>query len=325
MEISHRRIWTGEISMHVAEAGQGPLVILCHGFPELWYSWRYQIRALAAAGYHVVAPDLRGHGETDRPDDLASYSILHNVGDMVGLLDALGENRAAAIVGHDMGCHTAWAAALIRSDRFPAVAALSVPWQPRASVPPLSRVAELGLERLYIVHFQRPGVAEAELEADPERTLRRLFYSFSGSVPAGYAPDLMVPESGLWLDGMLDPPQPLSWMDATDLAVFVSAYARTGFAGGLAGYRNFDRNWELTAPWQGATIEVPALFLTGALDPTTSRPAVRDMIAGMAKAIPLVSPPIYLEGAGHWVQQERPDEVTAALHSFLEAIGAGRG
>src|ERR1700730_9481702 len=181
--ISHRFIQTNGIKMHVAEQGSGPLVLLCHGFPESWYSWRHQLNALAAAGYHAVAPDQRGYGQTDRPDGADKYTILHLVGDLVGLLDALGE-ATAVVAGHDWGAPVAWNAALMRPDRFRAVAGMSVPYAPRGPVSILEIMRQFAGEKFYMVYFQQPGVAEAELERDVRSSLVKILYAASGDAPA---------------------------------------------------------------------------------------------------------------------------------------------
>ena len=179
MEITHRVVETNGLRMHVAEAGRGPLVILCHGFPESWYSWRHQLVALAQAGYHAVAPDQRGYGQTTAPEPIEQYTLLHLVGDIVGLLDALGE-PTAVIAGHDWGAPVAWHTALLRPDRFRAVIGLSVPFRPRGSVRPTSVMARTSEAIFYQLYYQEPGVAEADLERDPSATIRRLLYWGSG-------------------------------------------------------------------------------------------------------------------------------------------------
>jgi pimeloyl-ACP methyl ester carboxylesterase len=186
-EPRQRLVETNGIRMHVAEAGRGPLVVMCHGFPESWYSWRHQLAALAEAGYHAVAPDMRGYGQTEAPAAIEAYTLLHLVGDMVGLLDAL-DASSAIIVGHDWGATVAWHAAMLRPDRFRAVVGLSVPFRPHAKTRPTSSMPRTQDARFYQLYFQEPGVAEAELQRDPRRTMRAMLYAASGDAPRDDAP-----------------------------------------------------------------------------------------------------------------------------------------
>ena len=256
-EIAHRTVEANGIRIHIAEAGGGPLVILCHGFPESWYSWRHQLRALAEAGYHAVAPDMRGYGQTDKPDAIDQYTLLHLVGDMVGLLDALGADKAA-IAGHDWGAPVAWHAALFRPDRFRGVIGLSVPYRPRGPVRPSSVMPQTDDAQFYQLYFQQPGVAEAELERDAKTSIRTLLYSASGDAPrrsSGGAFDQpvgMVPRKEGFLTRLIDPAALPSWVSDADVDFYAGEFARTGFRGGLNWYRNIDRSWELLAPFAGA-------------------------------------------------------------------------
>ena len=182
-EITHRTVETNGVGIHLAEAGQGPLVLMCHGFPESWYSWRHQLKALADAGFRAVAPDMRGYGETDRPEEIEKYTLFHLVGDMVGVVSALGENKAV-IVGHDWGAPVAWHAALFRPDIFRGVAGLKgVPFRPRAPAKPTSVMPQTEEAQFYQLYFQAPGVAEAEFERDPRATIRRMLASVSFAAP----------------------------------------------------------------------------------------------------------------------------------------------
>jgi pimeloyl-ACP methyl ester carboxylesterase len=256
-EIRHRDLICNGVRLHVAEQGEGPLVLLCHGWPELWFSWRRQLPALAAVGCHAVAPDMRGFGRSDAPADTGAYNIMQLVGDMVALVAALGEKQAV-IVGHDWGAPVAWHAALFRPDLFRAVAALSVPYRARGPAPPVASLRAAGMHRFYWVYFQEPGVAEAEFERDVAETMRRILATPGPAVPPR-SPDqvLVLPEQGGFLD-MMRPAETLpAWLGEDDLAVMVGEYHRTGFRGGLNYYRNLDRNWELTAPWQDAVVTAP--------------------------------------------------------------------
>ena len=313
-QITHRTLDTNGIRMHVAEQGAGPLVLLCHGFPESWYSWRHQLPALAAAGYHAVAPDMRGYGGTDQPEAIDQYTQLHHVGDMVGLLDALGVDTAV-IVGHDWGAPVAWNAALLRPDRFHAVAGLSVPYTPRGGTRPTVALARAyGDTFMYMLYFQTPGVAEAELGRDVRSTVRRVLYSISGD-GSGMP---VLPKRSTFLESMPDPETLPAWLGEGDIDFYAGEFARTGFRGGLNWYRNLDRTWELMAAWRGARITVPALFVAGDRDPVILRN--RAAMDGLAETVPGLRERVLLPGAGHWTQQERAAEVNDALITFLAGL-----
>ena len=319
-QIQHRTIATNGINMHIAEAGAGPLVVLCHGFPESWYSWRHQLGALADAGYHVVAPDQRGYGQTDAPDDNHAYTQFHLVGDVVGLVAALGE-RQAVIVGHDWGAPVAWNAALWRPDVFRAVAALSVPFSHRAPIAPTAGMkAVFGDNFFYILYFQQPGVAEHELQHDVRRTLRRLMFGASDNAPERGLVDGIAnppPKTAYFLDQLADPTVLPSWLTEADLDYFTAEFQRRGFRGGLNWYRNIDRSWVLSAPFQGKKIEQPALFISGDRDLIRMNPGYE---AQMRDAVPNLRDVVLLPGIGHWTQQEAPDAVNRELIAFLRSL-----
>jgi epoxide hydrolase A/B len=324
-EIAHRAVEVNGIRIHFAEAGSGQLVLLCHGFPESWYSWRHQLKALAEAGYHAVAPDMRGYGQTDKPDEIEKYTLLHMVGDMVGLLDALGADKAA-IAGHDWGAPVAWNAALMRPDRFRGVIGLSVPHRPRGPVRPTSVMPQTDDAEFYQLYFQRPGVAEAELDRDPRRTVLSMFYGASGDAPSrstgeAYRPtDGMVPRNGGFISLLADPKTLPSWLTDADIDFYAGEFARAGLRGGLNWYRNIDRNWELLAPFAGAKVTVPALYVAGDRDLVVAFRGVDQLIATLPKWIPNLRKTIMLPGCGHWTQQERAPEVNAAMLDFLRRL-----
>jgi len=325
--VTHRTIEANGVRIHVAEAGEGPLVLLCHGWPESWYSWRHQLRALADAGFRAVAPDMRGYGQTDRPQAIESYTLLHLVGDMVALVPALGADNAV-IVGHDWGAPVAWHAALLRPDVFRAVAGLSVPFRPRGSVRPTSVMPQTETSVFYQLYFQAPGAAEAELERDPRATIRRLLYSASGDAPrrnpvdaTGDAAPGMVPRTGGFLTRTVDPQSLPPWLTEADIDFYAGEFARTGFAGGLNWYRNIDRNWELLAPFAGLKVAVPALYVAGDRDLVVGFAGAAQLIANLKTFVPDLRDTIMLPGCGHWTQQERPAEVNAALIRFLHGLG----
>ncbi len=318
MEIKHSTVSANGIRMHVAEAGEGPLVLLCHGFPESWYSWRHQLQALAAAGYRAVAPDMRGYGGTDRPADPAQYTLLHLVGDMVGLLDALG-GRQAVIVGHDWGAPVAWHAALLRPDRFRGVVGLSVPFRPRGSGRPTSGMPQTAVEWFYQLYFQQPGIAEAELQRDVRATIRGVLFGASGD-SAGAGDFTMVPRSGGFLDRLPDPGHAPSWLTESDIEFYVSEFERTGFTGGLNWYRNIDRSWELLGAFAGAQVTVPALYVVGDRDLVYTFKGMERLLANLATLVPGLRETVVLPGCGHWTQQERPEEVSDRLIGFLQDL-----
>jgi pimeloyl-ACP methyl ester carboxylesterase len=322
--IRHRTVEANGIRIHLAEQGRGPLVLLCHGFPESWYSWRHQLAALARAGFHAIAPDMRGYGASERPQQIDRYSLLHLVGDMVGVLDALGEKQAV-IAGHDWGAPVAWHCALLRPDRFRAVVALSVPYRPRGSSVPTTVMAQTDHSFFYQLYFQAPGVAEAELEADTRLSIRKILYSGSGDVPR-HAPGVahagvgMVPRTGGFLTHMPDPPVLPPWLSEEDVDFYTEQFLASGFRGGLNWYRNIDRNWDLMAAFAGASVTVPALYMAGELDLVVAFPRMKEAIADLARFIPQLRGTIMLPGCGHWTQQERPTEVNAAMIEFLRGL-----
>lgn len=324
-QVQQRIVETNGIRMHIAEQGAGPLVVLCHGFPESWYAWRHQLLALAEAGFHAVAPDMRGYGRTDSPNEIDQYTLLHLVGDMVGLLDAL-DAESAVIAGHDWGAPVAWHAALLRPDRFRAVIGLSVPFRPRGPVRPTTVMPQTDDAVFYQLYFQKPGVAEAEFERDVRSTFRRLLYSASGDAPRGDAtmgnPDAvgMVPRRGGFLSRGVEPSSLPAWLTEADIEFFAGEFTRTGFRGGLNWYRNVDRNWELLAPFAGARVTVPALYVAGDRDLVVAFRGMDQLIPNLSKFVPHLRKTVMLPGCGHWTQQERAKEVNAAMVDFLRDL-----
>jgi pimeloyl-ACP methyl ester carboxylesterase len=326
VEVTHRFVETNGIRMHVAEAGQGPLVVLCHGFPESWYSWRHQLVALAGAGYHAVAPDQRGYGQSDAPPAVEQYTLLHLVGDVVGLVGALGETTAV-IAGHDWGAPVAWHAALLRPDIFRAVVGLSVPFIPRRPGRPTSVMPQTPEAIFYQLYFQEPGVAEADLERDPKATIRRLLYWASGEArePAAHRVDAgdvgMVPRAVGLVNSRPEPPSLPAWLGEAEIDFYAGEFARAGFRGGLNWYRNIDRNWELLAPWAGAPVTVPALYVAGERDLVLAFRGMEQLLPALPTLVPNLRRTLVLPGCGHWTQQERPAEVNAAMLDFLKSLG----
>lgn len=320
MVAGHREVETNGIRMHITEQGEGPLVIMCHGFPELGYSWRHQLPALAEAGFHAVAPDQRGYGQTDCPEAIEAYNILQLVGDIVGLVHALGEEKAV-IVGHDWGAPVAYNCALLRPDIFHALILLSVPYSPRSwgSTRPTEAMKNMaGDNQFYIVYFQKPGRVEKELEADVRETMVKTLYSLSGDPPPEKRWNFLFGKDQKFVDTVYMPDTLPEWLTEKDIDVFTEGFKRTGFRGGVNWYRNIDRNWELTPFLSEAKIHQPSLFIAGELDGVIVMS--RAAFDNLESAVPNLKQKILVPGAGHWVQQERPQEVNDALIDFLKAV-----
>jgi pimeloyl-ACP methyl ester carboxylesterase len=306
------------VQLRVIEAGDrgAPVVILAHGFPELAYSWRHQIPALAEAGYQVLAPDQRGYGGSSRPDAIGAYDIHELTADLVGLLDDVGAERAVR-VGHDWGAIVVWNAPLLHPDRVAAVAALSVPALPRARRPPTQAFRKrFGENFFYMLYFQEPGVADAELDGDPARTMSRIMGGPRASGDHGAAMRMVAVGSEGFIDRLPEPERLPDWISQDELDHYISEFSRTGFTGGLNWYRNLDRNWESTPELADAKIAVPCLFIAGTADPVlafTRADRASEVISGPYRQV-------MIDGAGHWLQQERPDEVNAALLEFLNGL-----
>ena len=314
-------IETNGIRLRAACMGEGPLVLLCHGWPESWYSWRHQIPALAAAGFRVVAPDMRGFGGSDAPAAREDYTLLHHAGDMVGLVEALGEKHAA-IVGHDWGAPVAWTSALLRPDIFHAVAGLSVPYQPPDIISVTEKMRRAGVHGYYMLWFGPEGVAEKHLAEDVRKSLRMFYWSLGGEANAVRPYVAVVPDGGGLRDTCIDcgedglPP----WLSRSDLDYYESEFARAGFRGGLNWYRCTDRNQKLLMPWRGRPIEVPAMYIGGSLDPVIAARGARLAVEALPRTLPKLFRSTLLEGCGHWTQQEQPDAVNRHLLDFLGSL-----
>ncbi len=317
-ELQHKFITTNGIKMHYVEQGSGPLVVLCHGWPESWYSYRHQIPALAAAGFRVIAPDQRGYGQTDKPEPIESYNILNLTGDIVGLVNGIGAD-SAVIVGHDWGAPVAWNSAILRPDIFRAIALLSVPYFPRGSVRPTDAMKALaGDQNFYQLYFQEPGKVEKELDADPRRTMAMMLYSASGDPPPSERWNFRFPKTMKFIETGVVPKKLPSWLTEADLDFFANEFKQSGFRGGINWYRNFDRNWELTPFLDGAKLRQPAVFAAGEHDVVGKMyPGVYEMAGAFT---PNLKKKVIIAGAGHWVQQERAKEVNEILIEFLKGL-----
>ena len=313
-----RKIKVNGIDMHVQVMGSGPAVLLCHGFPELHRSWRHQVKTLAAQGFRVIAPDLRGYGQTDSPKPVSAYTIVELVKDLTDLLDALGESTCV-VVGHDFGAVLAWNACLLEPSRFRAIAALSVPYSQRGPEPPMATLKKLIGDRFfYIDYFQQPGVADSELDNDIARSLRAQYFSFSFEGERRRRALAPAFRNAKYFDTLVDPGTVPSWISETEFSLYVADYKRNGFAGPLNWYRNLDKNWELMARFEGAKVLQPALFIVGEQDPV--RAQTRRNFERLSETVPSLKQSIVLDNCGHWTQQEKPEEVSRLLTEFLKNI-----
>jgi pimeloyl-ACP methyl ester carboxylesterase len=314
-ERNFRTIDTNGICLRVVVEGRGPLLILLHGFPQCWYLWRHQIDPLVNAGYRVAVPDQRGYGGSDTPEAIDAYNIIELAKDVVGIADALGE-RQFTLVTHDWGALLGWYVALLHPRRVKAVAGMSVP-HVHAPIGAFTKQENFGDRFQYTVYFQQPGVAEAEFEADLAKSLRTIYYAVSGDAPVGLFLSQR-PASAKMLDGMIDPDPLPAWLTQEDLDYYVAQYRRSGFRGPINWYRNIDRDMELTRHLEGATITQPSFFIAGTKDP------IRIMLAAAIQALDAnltdLRGKVFVEGAGHWVQMERPAEVNTALLGFLTQV-----
>ena len=313
--ITERRIATNGIELNIAEAGEGPLVLLLHGFPESWYSWRHQFKPLADAGYHVVAPDMRGYGKSDKPSEIEAYNQVEVVNDIIGLVPALGYEKAV-VIGHDWGAPTAWATALNHPDTVRAVGALSVPFLPRSPVPPMAMMREVYKGQFfYQLYFFEPGVAEAEFEADIRMALKKFLVMAGGETDLAALPPKA--EDDDMFSSLPEPETLPAWLSEADLDFYTGEFERSGMRGPLNYYRNHDLTWELTkdAP---TSISQPAFFVAGAND------GVIMMAEELLKMMPHFVTDLRINAMipkiGHWTQQEAPEAVNQHILAFMKEI-----
>jgi len=302
--------------------GAGPLVLMVHGFPESWYSWRHQLEAIAQAGFTAAAIDVRGYGGSDKPHAIEAYDMECMVGDVAGLIGALSPVAPAVIVGHDWGAPIVWNTALIHPGKVRAVAGLSVPYLgvPRRSFREVYEEIYVSRGKFFYQHyFQAEGVAEAELEADVRGALRRIYYALSGDAPAGTWTAGKAQGDSL-LKGLPDPDPFPPWLTPADLDTFTGEFERSGFRGPLNRYRNHDRDFEYLQRFKGRKIEQPALFITGEGDLVLSMLRRSDLVAMMKAEMLDLRGADVLPGCGHWTQQERPAEVNERLLNWLKGL-----
>ncbi|KAH0767959.1 hypothetical protein KY285_003830 [Solanum tuberosum] len=317
-KVEHKTMRVNGINMHIAEMGQGPVVLFLHGFPELWYSWRHQMPFMAAHGYRVVAPDLRGFGDTTGAPkgDFTKFTTLHVVGDLVELLNIIAPDQKVFLVGHDWGAMIAWDMCLYRPDKIKALVNMSVPFFPRNPIiRPIVALHAIYGDEYYIIRFQEPGEIEEEFAQIGTKTVLEKMLTIRDPEP------LKLPKGKPFDDSpVILPP----WLTETDVDYYATKYEHTGFTGGLNYYRALDLNWELTAPWTGAKIEVPVKFIVGDLDLTYNSAGVKDYInkGGLKKNVPLLEDVVILKGVAHFLQQEKPDEVNEHIHVFFQSFSS---
>jgi len=312
-------IETNGITVRAATMGSGPLVVLVHGWPELWYSWRHQIEPLVDAGYRVIVPDVRGYGGSDKPAEIEAYAMDVLMDDIIGIIDACGEEKAI-LAGHDWGAPIVWNLAALRSSRVAAVAGLSVPYRRRASVPLIELWRKIYKGRFfYQLYFQEEGVAEAELERDVRLSLRKLYFSISGDAPSL---DSWVdrPETATLLEAFVDPPSFPKWLTEKDLDYFVENFSASGFRGPINRYRNSERDFDRLPLMGVSTVTQPSCFIAGSKDVVRSFVPGNDGYANVDELCDDMRLSRIIEGAGHWVQQESPAEVNALLLEFLNTL-----
>lgn len=322
MAFDVQMIETAHVRLRVALAGTGPLVVLVHGFPEGWYSWRHQIAALASAGYWVAAPDVRGYGGSDKPVAIEAYTIRDMCADIDGLIAALGAEQAV-VIGHDWGAAITYGTALFYPERVRALAGLSVPHLGRGPMPLVELLRKVYQDRFfYQLYFQEPGVAEAELDADPWTSLRKIYYRASGEGQRANA-KVENPSGPGWLDRLVNPDALPTWLTDTDLDYCAEQFRHSGFRGPLNRYRNSERDFAQLAEVEGKRITQPAAFLSGSLDANLRLLPGVDVIELMRGQFDELRTVKLFEDAGHWLQQERPAEVNAALLAFLQELPGG--
>ncbi len=317
-----RTLPLADTPIRVAMEGSGPLVVMVHGFPESWYSWRHQITPIAQAGFTACAIDVRGYGGSGKPDDIAAYDMEHMVADVAAVIEHLTPGEKAVLIGHDWGAPIVWNSALIRPDRVRAVAGLSVPYTgvPKASFMDLvDKVFTSQGKFFYQAWFQNVGPAEAELEASPTDSIRKFYYAIRGDAPDGTWPNDKVHGQGL-LEGLVDPDPFPAWLTDVDIAYYAAEFARSGFRGPLNRYRNHQRDFEYLSQFAGRKIQQPSLFIGGERDLVLAMLGRGDLLAIMGQEMTDLRGADVLPGCGHWTQQERPTEVTTRLLAWLKGL-----
>jgi len=318
-DISLRFIHSNGLRMRIADHGEGPLILMLHGWPESWYSWRHQLKAISDAGYHVVAPDMRGYGKTDKPANVDDYDMKHLAADIAGIVDAM-EEESAVLIGHDWGSIVTWNSMLLYPEKVTALAALSVPYSGRAEHSPLDAMRSRYQDNFhYILYFQEWNVAEREFDADPRGILTSLY--ISPDTPRE-EPKIKDPKrsAGGWIPRRGVPKQRPNWLTEEDLDFYVKEFTESGFRGGINYYRNWHRNWEITPELSGVQITAPVIFLAGEKDMVIGGATVEQLEKRMKPIAPNLQQVTLIPEIGHWVQQESPEEVNKLLVDFLASL-----
>jgi len=313
-------ITTNGVQLRCVVEGTGPLAIMVHGWPESWYSWRHQIEPVRNAGYRVVVPDVRGYGESDAPEAVEDYDMETMISDVLGLIDHFGDKQAV-LIGHDWGAPIVWNTTALHPQRVRAVAAMSVPYSPRGKISSIALWRQLYPTRFfYQLYFQKPGVAEEELEADIRTALRKIYYSGSGDAPNNLF-RVDKPRDARMLDDVPAPDVFPPWLTENDLDYYAAQFEKSGFRGPLNRYRNQERDWEKLTGLEAARITRPACFIAGSRDAILRFVPGVDLVENMKRWVDDLRACTIIDGAGHWIQQERPDEVNAVLLKFLGGLG----
>jgi pimeloyl-ACP methyl ester carboxylesterase len=313
------RLQNGPIDLNVAVAGDGPLILCVHGFPELWYSWRHQIAHFSGLGYKVAAMDVRGYGGSSKPREIAAYSIRNLASDVAAVIDQLG-GGTAILFGHDWGAPIVWNTALLYPGKVVAVAGLSVPFVPRGPASFIDMAKVMYKDRFfYQLYFQNEGVAEAEFETDIPASLRKTYFAISGAAPLNKWLEHKPTDAKLF-DGMIDPQPFPDWMSKEDLAVFVEAFRAGGFRGPLNRYRAQNIDFQDMADFTGKPVTQPSYFVAGERDAVRAFVPGMDLYANPGMGCTDFRGSVILPGVGHWVQQEAPLETNAALQEFLKGL-----
>lgn len=314
-------VQNGDISLNVTVEGSGPLVLLVHGFPELSRSWRHQMGPLAASGYTAAAVDVRGYGKSSKPADVNRYSLAEMVSDFEAVIDALSTDGRAVLVGHDWGAGLVQGAALLVPERIAGIASLSTPTLPWSDTPPSKLISAAGEGRFfYQDYFLEPGVAEQEFEKDLARFVRRLFFGLSGASADPLRTVIRSTPADSMLDELPDPERAMEWMPDEEIAEYVAAFERGGLVGPLNRYRAQDLDWEQLRESADERITPPGLFIGGSLDPVRYFVPGFDLYEDPASRFADCRGVHFIEGVGHWTQQEAPDQVNRLLLEFFSEL-----